>query len=73
MLNLEHIHFAVSLSLPSCSFDAQLATFGVNLDELKEPANVRTFRGWIEDWEAPLLLTNDSVAEAKLLAKYRGL
>ena len=55
-------------------FDAQLANFGVDLDELKEPANVRVFRGWIEDWERPLLVSNDSVAEAKqLLAKYSGL
>ena len=40
---------------------------------MSEPANVRTFRGWIEDWERPLLVQNDPVAEAKLLAKYRGL
>ena len=40
---------------------------------MSEPANVRTFCGWIEDWERPLLVQNDPVAEAKLLAKYRGL
>ena len=38
-----------------------------------EPAYHRTFRAWIEDWERPLLVRNDSVAEAKLLAKYKGL
>ena len=70
ILDNKPFYSAVSLSL---SFDAQLANFGVDLNELKEPANVRTFRGWIEDWERPLLVQNDPVAEAKLLAKYRGL
>ena len=36
-------------------------------------AIVRTFCGWIEDWEKPLLTTNDSVAEATLLAKYKNM
>ena len=31
------------------------------------------FRGWIEDWEKPLLTTNDSLAEATLLAKYKNM
>ena len=31
------------------------------------------FKDLIEDWERLLLVTNDSVAEAKLLAKYKGL
>ena len=70
ILDNKPFYSAVSLSL---SFDAQLANFGVDLNELKEPANVRTFRGWIEDWERPLLVQNDPVAEAKLLAKSRGL
>ena len=31
------------------------------------------FRGWIEDWEKPLLTTNDSLAEATILAKYKNM
>ena len=33
----------------------------------------RVFRGWIEDWEEPLLKKKDAVAEAKLLQKYKDL
>ena len=41
--------------------------------KLDEPATLRTFCGWIETWEKPLLTTNDPVAEAILLAKYKNL
>ena len=51
----------------------QLESFGWDIQDLQKPAYHRTFRAWIEDWERPLLVTNDSVAEAKLLAKYKGL
>ena len=54
-------------------FNKKLETFGWDIQDLQKPAYHRTFRAWIEDWERPLLVTNDSVAEAKLLAKYKGL
>ena len=47
--------------------------FGVDTSELKSAAITREFRGWIEDWEKPLIKKNDCVAEARLLEKYKGL
>ena len=37
------------------------------------PVHTRVFRAWTEDWEKEILKTNDCVAEAKLLEKYKGL
>ena len=55
------------------SFDLQLEKFGVDLDNLKQPATSRIFRAWVEDWEEEIMKTNDCVAEAKLLEKYKNL
>ena len=54
-------------------FNEQLEKFGVDVEQLQKPASHRLFRAWIEDWERSHLTTNDSVAEASLLAKYKGL
>ncbi len=40
---------------------------------LKEPPVERVFRAWVEDWEEEARKKNDCVAEAQLLAKYKGL
>jgi hypothetical protein len=56
------------------TFDLGLEKFGVDLSELRiqvEPN--RKFKCWIEDWELPLMNKNDSVAEAMLLEKYKGI
>ena len=45
----------------------------MDIQALQKPAYHRTFHAWIEDWEEKLLVTNDSVAEATLLVKYKGL
>ena len=55
------------------SFDLQLEKFGVDTKELKQPATIRIFRDWVEDWEKDLLKMNDCVVEAKILEKYKGL
>ena len=34
---------------------------------------MREFRGWLEDWEKPLLKKKDVVAETRLLEKYKDL
>ena len=55
------------------NFDLQLEEFGVDTNALKEPATERVFRAWVEDWEVELRNKNDSIAEARLLQKYKGL
>ncbi len=40
---------------------------------LKEPAIEHVFWAWVEDWEEEARKKNDCVAEAQLLAKYKGL
>jgi hypothetical protein len=55
------------------NFDLQLETFGVDMGALREPAVERVFRAWVEDWEVEARKKNDCVAEAQLLAKYKGL
>ncbi len=55
------------------NFDLQLKKFGVNTCKLKEPAFQRIFRAWVEDWEEDARKKNDSVSEALLLQKYKGL
>ena len=55
------------------AFDLHLETFGVNIATLKEPVVQRIFRAYIEDWEKEDRFKNDCVAEARLLAKYKGL
>ena len=54
-------------------FDLQLENFGVDTSELKKKAPMREFRGWLEDWEKPLLKKKDVVAETRLLEKYKDL
>ncbi len=63
----------MAYSINFSSFDMQLENFGVNTAELKEPAQTRIFRAWLEDWEKPLLRKNCTVVEAILLEKYKGL
>ena len=55
------------------NFDLQLEKFGVELEALKEKEIERVFRAWVEDWEEEAWNKNDCVAEALLLAKYKGL
>ena len=55
------------------SFDLQLEDFGVDTEELKEPATKRIFGAWLEEWEKEIVKKNDCVAEARLLAKYKNL
>jgi hypothetical protein len=40
---------------------------------LKEPEVQRVFHTWIEDWEEDARRTNDEVAEARLIQKYKSL
>ena len=55
------------------NFDLQLEKFGVDLVALKQVPPKRVFRAWVEDWEEEARKKKDVVAEAKLLAKYKGL
>ena len=55
------------------AFDLHLESFGVDLATLREPAVQRVFRAYVEDWEEEDRWKNDCVAEAQLLAKYKGL
>jgi hypothetical protein len=51
-----------------------LGLYRVDVEDLQHPlAPARIFRGWIEDWEVPLLKKNDQVVESKLLTKHHGL
>jgi hypothetical protein len=54
------------------NFDLQLETFGVDMGGLKEPPVEHIFQAWVEDWEEKAQKKNDCVAEAQLLAKYKG-
>jgi hypothetical protein len=55
-------------------YDFGLTKYRVDVEYLQHPlAPTRIFRGWIEDWEVPLVKKNDQVVEAKLLTKYHGL
>jgi hypothetical protein len=55
------------------NFDLQLEQFGVDTNALRAPATERLFHAWVEDWEVELRYKNDTVAEARLLQKYKGL
>ncbi len=55
------------------AFDLHLETFGVDIATLKEPAVQHVFWAYVEDWEEEDRKKNDCVAEAMLLAKYKGL
>ena len=57
------------------AYDLGLEKFGVDIAALTEGPELpkRIFKGWLEDWEKPLLKKNDPVAEQKLLQKYKGL
>ena len=50
-----------------------MENFGLDLDTLRQPAIVRTFRAWFEDWERENIKSNDSVTEARFLTKYKNL
>jgi hypothetical protein len=55
-------------------YDLGLTKYGFDVEYLQHPLPpTRFFRGWIEDWEVPLLKKNDQFVEAKLLTKYHGL
>jgi hypothetical protein len=55
------------------NFDLELESFGVEMGPLREPAVEHVFWEWVEDWEEEARKKNDCVAEAQLLAKYKGL
>ncbi len=55
------------------NFDLQLEEFSVDTNALKGQATEHVFRAWVEDWEVDLRNKNDSIAEAHLLQKYKGL
>ncbi len=55
------------------NFDLQLEQLGVDTNDLKEPATERVFHAWVEDWKVEIRNKNDSIAEALLLHKYKGL
>ena len=55
------------------NFDLQLEKFGVDTNALREPATEHVFHAWVQDWEKEIRFKNDSVAEAHLLQKYKGL
>jgi hypothetical protein len=55
------------------NFDLELESFGVDMGALKGPVIERIFWAWVEDWEEEAQKKNDCVAEAHLLAKYKGL
>ena len=62
-----------TIVLNSNSFDMNLERFGVDTTVLKLATSKRIFRAWVEDWEKPLLNTNDIIAEVRLLDKYKDL
>jgi len=55
------------------NFDLQLEKFGIDTSILTEPAVQRIFCAWVEHWEEEARGKNDSVLEALLLFKYKGL
>ena len=55
------------------SFDLNLEKFGVNVDELKQPATHRVFCAWVEDWEKECMLKDDIVLETRILEKHKNL
>ena len=57
---------------PYLSFDLQLESFGVDVQEVGQTVARRLFYAWIEDWEEPLLKKNKPVAQARLKVKYQN-
>ena len=55
------------------NFDLQLEIWDVDPDGLKEPEVQRVFHTWLEHWEEEVRRTNDAVAEAHLIQKYKSL
>jgi hypothetical protein len=55
------------------NFDLQLKTVDVDMGALKESPVKHIFWAWVEDWEEEAQKKSDCVAEAQLLAKYKGL
>jgi hypothetical protein len=54
-------------------YDLGITKYGVDVEDLQHPlAPARIFRGWIEDWEVPLLKKNDQVVEANYLQSIMG-
>jgi hypothetical protein len=55
------------------NFDLQLEKWDDDRSALKELEVMRIFCAWVEGWEEEIRLTNDCIAEVKLLQKYRDL
>ncbi len=55
------------------NFGLQLEMWDVDPDGLKEPEVQRVFHTWLEHWEEEVRRTNDAVAEAHLIQKYKSL
>ncbi len=55
------------------NFYLQLEMWNVNPNGLKEPEVQHIFHAWVEDWEEDARRTNDVVAEACLIQKYKSL
>ena len=55
------------------SLDVNLEKFGVNVDELKQPATHGVFCAWVEDWEKECMLKNDVVLKTCILEKCKNL
>ncbi len=58
---------AYTSAVPYLSFDLQLESFGVDVQEVGQTVARRLFYAWIEDWEEPLPKKNDPVASTKTL------
>jgi hypothetical protein len=72
--NLDHNISSKFWTDDDVEYDFGLTRYGVDVEDLQHPLPpARIFRGWIEDWEVPLLKKNDQVVEAILLTKYHGL
>jgi hypothetical protein len=72
--NLDHNISLKFWTYVDVEYDLGLTKYGVDVEDLQHPLPPeRISRGWIEEWEVPLLNNNDQVVEAKLLPKYHGL
>ena len=71
---MEHDKSTLGWNDDDVNFDIGLEKWGVDVDDLqKKTIPERTFNAWIEDWENAILKHNDTVSEARLLEKYKGL
>ena len=55
------------------SFDLELEQFGVDVEQLKQPATKRVFRAWFEDWEVENVKKNNAVTKQLFLEKHENL